>query len=173
MKFLQQGGENQPEIKSWWTADTRSANKVQCEGRLDQKLYQMEHRVDKASTSTMANDFVTFDQMGTDQATAAAAASNQAGSGGGGRGNRPTPKRKAARQAVPQDSFDFARTGGDLLSASGIDLAALFGDSADVTSDGAVVNADVSSTTSQSTTTTTADTSAVVLEVWFKSYCQY
>merc|ERR1711935_759834 len=113
----------------------------------------------------MANDFVTFDQMGTDQATAAAAASNQAGSGGGGRGNRPTPKRKAARQAVPQDSFDFARTGGDLLSASGIDLAALFGDSADVTTDGAVVNADVSSTTSQSTTTT--DTSAVVLETHF------
>lgn len=163
MKFFQQGGENQPEIKNWWTADTRSANKVQCEGRLDQKLYQMEHRGDKTSTSTMANDFITFDQTGTDPA----AAPDRLGGGGGGRGSRPTPKRKAARQAVPQDSFDFARTGGDLLSASGIDLAALFGDSAGVTADGGVVNADVSSTTSQTTTTTTTDTSAVVIETRF------
>lgn len=161
MKFFQQGEEVQPETRSWWQADTRSANKVQCEGRLDQKLYQMEHRVVKAreSTSTMANDFVTFDDLDSDS-------DSTGGDKGGRRRGGPTPKRKAARQSVPlqipQNSFDFARTGGDLLANSGIDLAALFADTgSDSTTDGTPA-----STSSQTTTQSTAvSTDAVVMEV--------
>lgn len=158
MKFFQQGEEVQPETKSWWQADTRSANKVQCEGRLDQKLYQMEHRVAKGrqSSTTMANDFVTFDDLD--------AADTSGGIRGGRRRGGPTPKRKAARAQnlqIPQNSFDFARTGGDLVSNSGIDLAALFADTTDFTID------DIPTTTTSNPTTTQATdvtTDAVVIE---------
>lgn len=161
MKFFQQGEETQPEIKSWWQADTRSANKVQCEGRLDQKLYQMEHRVVKAreSATTMANDFVTFDDLD------APDTDTSGGIKGGRRRGGPTPKRKAARQSlqvqIPQNSFDFARTGGDLLANSGIDLAALFADTTDSTTDDTPPSTTSSQTTTQSTDVTT---DAVVIE---------
>ena len=163
MKFFQQGEQTQPETRSWWQADTRSADKVQCEGRLDQKLYQMEHRVAKArsqsSSTTMANDFVTFDDLDI--------ADTFGGDKGGRRRGGPTPKRKAARQSVPtqvqipQSSFDFARTGGDLLANSGIDLAALFADTG--------IDAPASSLSQTTTQSTAISTDAIVLEVRYTS----
>ena len=152
IKFHEQGSESIPDIGSWWQADTRSANRVQCEGRLDQKLYQMEHRLDKNPssplTSTMANDFVSF----TDSDTVSTDDNNYLDMDFvGRRRGKPTQKRKGAQQVVPQNTFDFARTGGNLLSASGIDLAALFGD------DLAPITDTVTTSTSQSTTDSTTD----------------
>ena len=126
----------------------------------------MEHRLDKNPstplTSTMANDFVSFtdsDSVSTDYDNYMDLDFTGRRRGG------PTPKRKAAKQAEPQNTFDFARTGGNLLSASGIDLAALFGD------DLAPIADTVTTSTSQSTTDSTTDqttlvtTSPVVIQV--------
>ena len=114
-------------------------------------MYQMEHRLDKNPstplTSTMANDFVSF----TDSDTVSDYDNYMDLEFTGRRRGGPTPKRKGAKQAVPQNTFDFARTGGNLLSASGIDLAALFGD------DLAPITDTVTTSTSQSTTDSTTD----------------
>ena len=115
----------------------------------------------------MANDFVSF----TDSDTASTDYDNYMDLDfTGRRRGGPTPKRKAAKQAQPQNTFDFARTGGNLLSASGIDLAALFGD------DLAPIADTVTTSTSQSTTDSTTDqttlvtTSPVVIQVWISTF---